>query len=204
MRITSTTYWAWCGCPVSSTSARRHASSVSSTGGSPMPCASCCRASSSSCTGVRTGRDRSERRRRSLRQIRFRDGSTQVYDPPRDTRDLRWIGCIDHHPACDCRGPGDDREPHRTARRGTPAEMAEQAITAVLRRSTAPPRKLLLPGAPQRPPPAHARPAHRPLIPDPIRGEALVTVQTTAPDLPAQALQLSPPRSSHPRASRSG
>ena len=67
-----------------------------------------------------------------LRQIRFRDGSTQVYDPPRDTRDLRWIGCIDHHQRATAARP-DDREPHRTARRARLAEMAEQAITAVLR-----------------------------------------------------------------------
>lgn len=68
-----------------------------------------------------------------LRQIRFRDGSTQVYDPPRDTRDLRWIGCIDHHPACDCREAEMTENLTELRAEARLAEMAEQAITAVLR-----------------------------------------------------------------------
>ena len=35
--------------------------------------------------------------------IRFMDGSTQVYTPPRDSMDIRYAACRDHHPACDCR-----------------------------------------------------------------------------------------------------
>lgn len=27
----------------------------------------------------------------------------QAYDRPRDTMDLRYAGCTQHHPACDCR-----------------------------------------------------------------------------------------------------
>ena len=38
-----------------------------------------------------------------LPQIRFADGSTQVYAAPRDTLDLRYVTCTVHHPACDCR-----------------------------------------------------------------------------------------------------
>ena len=35
--------------------------------------------------------------------IRFMDGSRQAYDVPRDTLDIRYVTCADHHPACDCR-----------------------------------------------------------------------------------------------------
>lgn len=35
--------------------------------------------------------------------IRFMDGSRQAYEPPRDTCDIRYAACKDHHPACDCR-----------------------------------------------------------------------------------------------------
>ena len=75
------------------------------------------------------------------------------------------------------------------------AEIAEQAITAVLRiPRTA--RKPLLPGCPAIHP-APARPAHRPLIP--VRfGRSTRDRQTTAPDLPLHRPQLAPPRSGHP------
>jgi len=39
----------------------------------------------------------------SLQVIRFMDGSEQVYTPPRNTLDIRYAACRDHHPACDCR-----------------------------------------------------------------------------------------------------
>ena len=35
--------------------------------------------------------------------IRFVDGTRQAYDPPRNTLDIRYAACTDHHPACDCR-----------------------------------------------------------------------------------------------------
>jgi hypothetical protein len=35
--------------------------------------------------------------------IRFMDGTQQAYTPPRDTMDIRYAACKDHHPACDCR-----------------------------------------------------------------------------------------------------
>jgi hypothetical protein len=35
--------------------------------------------------------------------IRFADGSRQAYTPPRNTCDIRYAVCKDHHPACDCR-----------------------------------------------------------------------------------------------------
>jgi hypothetical protein len=35
--------------------------------------------------------------------IRFMDGSTQAYTPPRNTCDIRYAACSGHHPACDCR-----------------------------------------------------------------------------------------------------
>lgn len=35
--------------------------------------------------------------------IRFADGSRQAYTPPRNTCDIRYATCKDHHPACDCR-----------------------------------------------------------------------------------------------------
>jgi hypothetical protein len=35
--------------------------------------------------------------------IMFGDGSRQAYDSPRDTMDIRFAVCRDHHPACDCR-----------------------------------------------------------------------------------------------------
>lgn len=38
-----------------------------------------------------------------LPAIRFHDGTRQAYDVPRDTLDIRWAACTDHHPACDCR-----------------------------------------------------------------------------------------------------
>lgn len=68
-----------------------------------------------------------------LRQIRFRDGSTQVYDPPRDTRDLRYVGCADHRPACDCREAEMAERITEMRAEAELAGMAEQAITAVLR-----------------------------------------------------------------------
>lgn len=36
-------------------------------------------------------------------RICFADESTQAYDAPRDTCDLRYRACREHHPACDCR-----------------------------------------------------------------------------------------------------
>ena len=35
--------------------------------------------------------------------IRFQDGTRQAYTPPRNTCDIRYAVCRDHHPACDCR-----------------------------------------------------------------------------------------------------
>jgi hypothetical protein len=35
--------------------------------------------------------------------IRFADGTRQAYTPPRNTMDIRYAVCKDHHPACDCR-----------------------------------------------------------------------------------------------------
>lgn len=35
--------------------------------------------------------------------IRFMDGTRQAYTPPRNTLDIRYAACSDHHPACDCR-----------------------------------------------------------------------------------------------------
>jgi hypothetical protein len=35
--------------------------------------------------------------------IRFSDNSVQAYTPPRNTGDIRYAVCTDHHPACDCR-----------------------------------------------------------------------------------------------------
>jgi hypothetical protein len=35
--------------------------------------------------------------------IRFMDGTRQAYTPPRNTMDIRYAVCKDHHPACDCR-----------------------------------------------------------------------------------------------------
>lgn len=38
-----------------------------------------------------------------LPAVRFRDGSRQVYEVPRDTCDARYRACTGHHTACDCR-----------------------------------------------------------------------------------------------------
>jgi hypothetical protein len=38
-----------------------------------------------------------------LPTITFWDGTRVAYTPPRDTLDLRYATCRDHHPACDCR-----------------------------------------------------------------------------------------------------
>ncbi len=35
--------------------------------------------------------------------IRYADGTRQAYSPPRNTMDIRYAICKDHHPACDCR-----------------------------------------------------------------------------------------------------
>lgn len=35
--------------------------------------------------------------------VHFWDGTRIVYAAPRDTMDLRYALCRDHHPACDCR-----------------------------------------------------------------------------------------------------
>jgi hypothetical protein len=35
--------------------------------------------------------------------ITFADGTRQPYDVPRNTLDIRYAACTDHHPACDCR-----------------------------------------------------------------------------------------------------
>jgi hypothetical protein len=38
-----------------------------------------------------------------LPQIRFQDGTREVYSPPRNTVDPRYKACTDHRRACDCR-----------------------------------------------------------------------------------------------------
>lgn len=38
-----------------------------------------------------------------LPQIRYQDGTREVYTPPADTRDPRYKACMDHRRACDCR-----------------------------------------------------------------------------------------------------
>lgn len=40
-----------------------------------------------------------------LRRVWFNDGYTnpRYYDLPKNTLDLRYTACADHHPACDCR-----------------------------------------------------------------------------------------------------
>lgn len=38
-----------------------------------------------------------------LPQIRFHDGTREVYSPPRNTVDPRYTACTDHRRACDCR-----------------------------------------------------------------------------------------------------
>jgi hypothetical protein len=35
--------------------------------------------------------------------ITFADGTRQAYTPPRNTMDIRYAVCSDHHPGCDCR-----------------------------------------------------------------------------------------------------
>ena len=139
-----------------------------------------------------------------LRQIRFRDGSTQVYDPPRDTRDLRWIGCIDHHPACDCREAEMTENLTELRAEARLAEMAEQAITAVLRIHCTAPEAATARGAPTSTPAPRAScssPTHPSIR---FGGEA----PCDRPDHRAGTCRhrhsSSPPRSSHPRASRSG
>ena len=38
-----------------------------------------------------------------LRRIRFADGTVRGYDVPRNTLDIRYDACGNHHLACDCR-----------------------------------------------------------------------------------------------------
>lgn len=61
-----------------------------------------------------------------LPTIRFLDGSTTAYEPPRDTCDNRASACTDHHPACDCRESmfAEDRGEHRAAMEDAKAVIA--------------------------------------------------------------------------------
>jgi len=38
-----------------------------------------------------------------LRPVRYADGRTEWHDLPRNTIDIRYAACHDHHLACDCR-----------------------------------------------------------------------------------------------------
>jgi hypothetical protein len=38
-----------------------------------------------------------------LPRILYVDGSSEVYTPPVNTLDLRYVACTEHHRACDCR-----------------------------------------------------------------------------------------------------
>jgi hypothetical protein len=62
-----------------------------------------------------------------LPTIRFWDGTRVVYDPPRNTLDLRYVACRDHHPACDCREGliAEDRHEFLVARRELSAALDE-------------------------------------------------------------------------------
>lgn len=65
--------------------------------------------------------------------IRFMDGSRQPYDPPRNTLDIRYAACRDHHPACDCREAlfaedlGEFRAERRDVEAAFAAELADHA-----------------------------------------------------------------------------
>jgi hypothetical protein len=61
--------------------------------------------------------------------IGFMDGSTQAYTVPRDTMDIRYAACRDHHPACDCREAhlAEDIHEYRTMYR-----ELEQAVLAAI------------------------------------------------------------------------
>lgn len=61
--------------------------------------------------------------------IRFVDGTRQVYAVPRNTMDIRYAACRDHHPACDCREAllAEDIAEYRAMLR-----EAEQAILAAI------------------------------------------------------------------------
>lgn len=73
--------------------------------------------------------------------LRFWDGTTIVYTPPRNTLDPRFAVCTDHRPACDCREA--EWAEQRAEWRGAAAEARqhEQALEAVgkLHRSYQPP-----------------------------------------------------------------
>lgn len=38
-----------------------------------------------------------------LQRVRYADGATEHYDLPRNTLDIRYSACGNHHLACDCR-----------------------------------------------------------------------------------------------------
>lgn len=38
-----------------------------------------------------------------LQRVTFADGTTEYHDMPRDTLDIRYSACGNHHLACDCR-----------------------------------------------------------------------------------------------------
>jgi hypothetical protein len=65
--------------------------------------------------------------------IMFGDGTRQVYDVPRDTMDIRYAACRDHHPACDCREAhhaediGEYRAERREIEAAFAAELADHA-----------------------------------------------------------------------------
>lgn len=63
--------------------------------------------------------------------LRFWDGTTIVYTPPRDSLDVRFAACTDHRPACDCREAewAEQRAEWRAA--STEHRQVEQAVEAV-------------------------------------------------------------------------
>ena len=65
-----------------------------------------------------------------LPTIRFYDGTTQAYTPPRNTVDPRHAACTEHRPACDCREAefAEDRSECRARLRGI--ENAAEEILA--------------------------------------------------------------------------
>lgn len=72
--------------------------------------------------------------------LRFWDGTTVVYTPPRNTLDPRFAVCSEHRPACDCREAewAEQRAEWRAA--AHEARQLEQALEAIgkLHRSSLP------------------------------------------------------------------